>query len=79
MDEEIFYKVSGIIGKTLNRSDLVLFPGASSKDIEGWDSLAHLTIIGAVEKEFSITIDFMEILEIKTIEDICKTVENSKK
>lgn len=76
MDEKIFNRVTEIIGKTLNRKKLKLNPENSSKDVEGWDSLAHVTIIAEVEKEFGISIDFMEILEIKTINDICQTIVN---
>jgi acyl carrier protein len=79
MDEKIFNKVVEIISKTLNRKNLFLGAETSSKDVEGWDSLAHVTIIAEVEKEFNISIDFMEILEIKTIGDICQTVSNNIK
>ena len=79
MDEMIFNKIAEIICKTLGRKNLVLNLETSSKDIEGWDSLVHVTIITEVEKEFGIAIDFMEIIEIKTIGDICKTVVNNKK
>jgi acyl carrier protein len=30
----------------------------------GWDSLADLTLIGLIEKEFSVTLEFDEILAI---------------
>jgi acyl carrier protein len=76
MDEKIFNRVVEIISKTLSRKNLVLDAETSSKDVEGWDSLAHVTIIAEVEKEFGISIDFMEILEIKTIGDICQTIAN---
>jgi acyl carrier protein len=76
MDEKIFNRVVEIIRKTLKRKTLILDAQTSSKDVEGWDSLAHVTIISEVEKEFEISIDFMEILEIKTIGDICQTVAN---
>ncbi|HNW51616.1 MAG TPA: acyl carrier protein [Prolixibacteraceae bacterium] len=79
MNEEIFNRVTGIISGTLNKKNLVLGYETSSKDVEGWDSLAHVTIITEVEKEFGITIDFMEILEIKTIGDICQAVVNNQK
>lgn len=79
MNEEIFNRVTGIISRALNKKNLVLGYETSSKDVEGWDSLAHVTIITEVEKEFGIAIDFMEILEIKTIGDICKAVVNNQK
>jgi acyl carrier protein len=79
MDETIFVKVTEIIRKVVQKKNIELRVETSSKDVAGWDSLRHVMIIADVEKEFGITIDFMEILEIKTIGDICQTVANHLK
>ncbi len=79
MNEQIAEKVKTIIRNALQKQQVELLADTSSKDIEGWDSLRHLMIISEVEKEFGISIDFMEILEIKTVGDICKVVANQTK
>lgn len=79
MDETIFVKVTEIIRKVVQKKNIELRVETSSKDVAGWDSLRHVMIIAEVEKEFGITIDFMEILEIKTIGDICQVVANHQK
>jgi len=79
MDETIFVKVSEIIRKVIQNKNIELHEETSSKDVDGWDSLRHVMIISEVEKEFAISIDFMEVLEIKTIGDICTSVSKQLK
>jgi len=50
-------------------------PGLGPGDVERWDSLGHLTLVAAVEREFSIRFDEDEILEFTSIQAILSTVE----
>ncbi|NLU39935.1 MAG: acyl carrier protein [Bacteroidales bacterium] len=80
MDEKILLeKTISIVKDVLQNKNLTLNASSSSKDVEGWDSLRHVMIISEVEKEFAISIDFMEVLEIKTIGDICTSVSKQLK
>lgn len=80
MDEKILQeKTISIVKDVLQNKNLTLNASSSSKDVEGWDSLRHVMIISEVEKEFAISIDFMEVLEIKTIGDICTSVSKQQK
>jgi len=47
----------------------------ASRDIKKWDSLNHVMLITEVEKEFGIKFDLMDMLEMRSIGDICKGVE----
>ena len=42
----------------------------TSDDIFEWDSLGHLNLIMAVEKEFDVKFEIEEMLQIKTLGDI---------
>lgn len=44
-------------------------------EITDWDSMNHLNLIMALGEEFGVTLDFEEMLAIKTIGDI-KTILN---
>lgn len=41
------------------------------EDVEEWDSLAKLSLIAFVKKEFSISLTANQIKEFKTVADIC--------
>jgi acyl carrier protein len=43
-------------------------------DMEGWDSLAHIDLISAVEEEFSIAINIQEVQKLRTYEDFSSLV-----
>ena len=45
--------------------NLVLTPEMTAEDVDGWDSLAHINVIIAVEAEFSIEFANAEISLLK--------------
>ena len=44
------------------------------EDIEGWDSLAHLSMVMAVSDAFGIEFGFEEVMEIQTVGDLLRLV-----
>lgn len=79
MNTEVFEKIKEIVRATVNQPGADIQPETTSDDVEGWDSLHHMMIITEVEKAFGVKFDFMEILDLKTVEDICDLVEQRKK
>ena len=67
--------IISIIKKALKNEKLVLEPQFSAADVDGWDSLHHVMIIAEIEKHFDIKFDFLEVMDIKTIEDLAKATE----
>ena len=51
----------------------------TSDDIANWDSLGHLNLIMALEKEFNITFEIEEMFAIDSISDCVKMVTNKTK
>ena len=54
---------------------LVIHTEMSAKDIEGWDSLAHITLIVAIEKKFGIKFKLAELHEVRNVGDILVLIE----
>jgi len=71
----IFEKVAEIIAKNVGQSKLDLNRNTLSSDVEGWGSLQHIMIISEIEENFGIKFDFMEIMEMNSIGDICNAIE----
>ncbi len=46
----------------------------SAKDVSNWDSLTHIQLILAVEKEFQIKIPLGELEAMQNIGDLFKTI-----
>jgi acyl carrier protein len=46
---------------------LKLEDGTLAREVPGWDSLRHLSIIAAVEREFDIRMKSLEVMRLKNI------------
>lgn len=78
MENQIVDQVANVIRKVVKQPRLEVTAETEAGHVDGWDSLHHMMIIVDVEKVFDIKFDFMEILEMKSVGDICKAVENNK-
>jgi len=73
-EEEISGKVQEVFRKTFEKPDLIITNSMSPKDLKKWDSLNHVILISEIEKEFNVRFGLQEMLESRTVGDICKTV-----
>jgi acyl carrier protein len=58
--QEVFRRVFDMDELTLSRE-------MSAKDVPDWDSLAHIQLIVAIEKEFKVKFKTAEIVELKNV------------
>ena len=66
-------KIEHIIVGVLNVDDLPL--NASSINVQEWDSLAYLTIVSKLEKEFKLKITQKNINNFNSIKNIIKEIK----
>jgi len=59
----------------LDIDDIVLENTTSANDIEEWDSLAHINLIVAIEREYNIKFALGELQDLRNIEDMIKLIE----
>ena len=65
--EEIFIGVIDIFRDIFDEDDLVIQDATTSDDIEEWDSLNHINLVSAIEKEFNIRFALGEINRLKDV------------
>jgi len=70
--EEIFIGVRDIFRDIFDEDDLVIQDATTSDDIEDWDSLNHINLVSAIEKEFSIR---FALGELSTLRDVGAMVD----
>lgn len=63
-------KIITMIEKTLNLSEGSLDENTRIEEVEGWDSLAHVLIIGEIESELGISIPLDEAIEITSVGEL---------
>lgn len=64
-----------IILKTLNLENFDLTDETIAPQVPGWDSLTHINIILAVEKQYNVRFKSTEALKLKNVGDLQKLVE----
>jgi acyl carrier protein len=77
-NQEIFNEVKTVFSRVISNTTEVK-PETASRDVQKWDSLNHVMFIAEVEKIFGIRFDLFDMLEMRTIADICKGVEKQLK
>jgi acyl carrier protein len=65
-------KIIALIESQLNLPGGSISGNERIEDIDGWDSLAHVLIIGELESQLGVVIPLDEAIEIETVEDLFK-------
>jgi acyl carrier protein len=73
-EEEILRRVQEVFRRTFDKSDLIISDSTSPRDIKKWDSLNHVILISEIEKVFNVRFELQDMLESRSVGDICKTV-----
>ncbi|KJU86477.1 acyl carrier protein [Candidatus Magnetobacterium bavaricum] len=55
--------------------EIVIFDKMTAADIEKWDSLTHVQLIVAVEREFAVRLKTAEIIGFKNVGDLLHILE----
>lgn len=50
-------------------------PATSRRDVPKWDSLQHLALVAELEQQFGINLSMDEMVEIRSVRDICNILD----
>jgi len=65
--EEIFLGVQEIFRDIFDDDNLEITNETNSDEIEDWDSLNHINLVSAIEKEFNIRFKLGELMTLKDV------------
>lgn len=68
-------KLTQIFRTVFNEPALKLTPGTTANDVDAWDSLSHLNMISAVEKEYGIKFKLKDLVKLKNVGDLVQIIE----
>ncbi len=75
MDVKLIYaKLNQIFRNLFDDDSIVIGPNTTAKDIEGWDSLEHITLIATVERTFKMKFKMGEISSMKNVGQMVKII-----
>ncbi|MGB7392785.1 MAG: acyl carrier protein [Pricia sp.] len=72
---EIVEQLTTVFRKTFDKPDLTLTDDLTASDVDNWDSLTHMMLIGDIEKEFDIKFKLKELNKMNTVGDLIGIVE----
>ena len=74
--EEVFNKVENIFKDIFDDSILSIEDSTNSDDIEEWDSLSHINLIVAIEKEFKVQFNLDELQKLVNVGDMVHLLQS---
>lgn len=72
--EDVLTRMTPIFTDVLDNDAIVLTRETTARDVEGWDSLAHINLIISIEKEFKISFTLVELQGLKNVGDMLDLV-----
>ena len=73
-ESEILERVTEVVRDQLDVDDISLEMHTVANSVDGWDSLAHVRIVVAVEEEFGVQFQTTEITSLKNVGDLVRLV-----
>lgn len=73
-EEEIYVGLQTVFSAVFRRHDIQITPRLSARDVPGWDSFRHVSMIMATEEYFKIKLPNSDIDELENIGDLAKAV-----
>ena len=65
--DEIYAKLTEIFKENLDLDEIELTDTTTADDVEGWDSLAHIGLIAAIEQEFGFRFAMKEVVNLHNV------------
>lgn len=64
--EEVYSRLNDVFADVFDRT-VALSDATTAADVEGWDSLTHITLIGTVEDEFDVKFPMKDVVHMKNV------------
>lgn len=75
MDTKTIYpRLNKVFRDVFDDNTITVTPKTTANDIEDWDSLEHITLISAVEKEFGVKFKMGEISGMKNVGEMANII-----
>ncbi len=72
--EEVYERLNAVFADVFDNEELTVNDETTAADVEGWDSLIHITLIDAVEEEFDISFDMKTIVKLKNVGEMVDVI-----
>lgn len=74
MNKEILNSLQPIFQDVFDDDEIIITNGTNADQIEEWDSLSHIRLVVAIEKQFGIKFAFGELQELQNVGEMIKLI-----
>jgi acyl carrier protein len=74
-DEEIYSKLSGVFRDVFAEDHIVITAETTARDVEGWDSLAHVRLMLTIERVFVIKFSAYEVNQLNNVGQLVSLIQ----
>lgn len=72
----IYQQLSTIMREVFDDDAVTARPELSAKDVDGWDSLAHIRLMLSVEKTFKVKFSAAQINNLKNVGELVALIQS---
>ena len=66
-EPQIYEQLNGIVRDVIGNDDVAISPATTARDVQGWDSFAHINIVVASEIAFGIKFQTAELERLRNV------------
>ena len=71
---ELYERLNEVFRDVFDDDEITVYPDTTADDIDDWDSLEHITLIAAVEREFRMKFKMGEISSMKNVGEMAAII-----
>jgi acyl carrier protein len=72
-------RLQGVFRKVFDDDSIELYDAMTAADLDDWDSLSHVQLMVAVEKDFGIRFLTAEVISLKDVGEMIRLLEDKVK
>ena len=72
---EIFERLNEVFRDVFDDDTITVAEDTTAADVDGWDSLMHITLISEVEDEFDIKFNMKDVVSMKQVGDMVDIIQ----
>jgi acyl carrier protein len=69
-------RLNQVFEEVFDDDDLVVSPSTTAEDVEGWDSLMHVTLMIRVEKAFGVKFTSSQVAGLKNVGQLVELLDH---
>ena len=67
--------LNGVFQRVFDDDTIQIFDAMTANDLDGWDSLSHVHLVVAVEKQFNVKFRTAEVTSLKNVGDFIALID----